>query len=67
MAMATRELKKQGAHRIYITCTHGLFVRDSVEKLGSAGCDEIIATDTILSKYSKVSIASCISKLLDHN
>lgn len=67
MATATCELKKQGAHRIYITCTHGLFVKDSVEKLCSAGCDEIIATDTILSKYSKVSTASCISKLLDHN
>ncbi|OYT57765.1 ribose-phosphate diphosphokinase [Euryarchaeota archaeon ex4484_162] len=65
MAKSIKELKRQGAEKIYVACTHGLFIGNAVEKLLSAGCDEIISTDTIHSKFSKVKIASCVAKILE--
>ena len=64
MAKSIKELKKYGAKKVFVSCTHGLFAGDAVKKLISAGCDKIISTDTIVSDYSKVKIAPCISKLL---
>ena len=64
MAKSIRELKNQGADKVFVACTHGLFVGDSVRKIVAAGCDEIISTDTIKSDFSKVKIAPCISKLI---
>jgi ribose-phosphate pyrophosphokinase len=64
MAKSIHELKKQHAKKVFVACTHGLFAGDSIKKLISAGCNEIISTDTILSKYSKVKIAPCILPLL---
>jgi ribose-phosphate pyrophosphokinase len=67
MAKSIQELKKQGANQIYVACTHGLFAGDAVKKLVSAGCTEIISTDTIINDFTKISVASCISKLLKSN
>ena len=64
MAKSISELKKQGAKKIFVACTHGLFAGDAVKKLISAGCDEIISTDTIVSEFSKVKISPCILQLL---
>jgi len=64
MAKSIKELKKYGAKKVFVSCTHGLFAGEAVKKLISAGCDKIISTDTIVSDYSKVKIAPCISKLL---
>lgn len=64
MVKSIKELKKQGAKDISVACTHGLFVGNAKEKLISAGCDEIISTDTIISEFSKVKAAPCIAELL---
>ena len=64
MATAIKELKKQKASEVYVACTHGLFAGSAIEKLKSANCDEIITTDTILSKYSKVKTAEIIADVL---
>jgi len=64
MANSIKELKKQGAKTVSVACTHGLFVGGAKEKLLSAGCDEIIATDTIENEFSKVSAAQCIAETL---
>jgi ribose-phosphate pyrophosphokinase len=63
MAAAIKELKKQKSGKVYVACTHGLFAGDAIEKLMNAKCDEIIATDTIHSKYSKVKTASVLCEL----
>lgn len=63
MAKSIQELKKHGAKNVYVACTHGLFAGDAIKKLDSAGCNEIISTDTVQSKFSKVKIAPCISPL----
>jgi len=64
MALAIRELKKQGAKKVFVACTHGLFADDAIKKLSNSGCDEIISTDTILNNYSKVKVADSIAKLI---
>jgi len=64
MAKSITELKKHGANKIFVACTHGLFAGDAIKKLSSAGCDEIISTDTIKSVFSKVKIAPSISQLM---
>jgi ribose-phosphate pyrophosphokinase len=64
MAKSIKELKNQGAKKIFVTCTHGLFAGNAVKKLIDSGCDDIISTDTINSSFSKVKIAPCVSHLL---
>jgi len=64
MAKSISELKKHGANKIFAACTHGLFAGGAIKKLSSAGCDEIISTDTIKSEFSKVKIAPSISQLM---
>ena len=55
IATATKELQKQGARRVVAACVHGLFVDKAEENLKP--CDDVIATDTIQSKFTKVSVA----------
>ena len=61
MAKSIQQLKKHGAKNVFVACTHGLFAGDAVKKLTSAGCNEIISTDTIQGDFSKVRISPCIS------
>src|SRR5207248_835 len=55
IAMAAKELRAQGAKRVIAACVHGLFVDKAEENLKA--CDDVIATDTIQSKFTKVSVA----------
>ena len=55
IATASRELKAQGARRVTALCVHGLFVGKAAENLRA--CDEVVATDTVLSAHSKVTVA----------
>jgi ribose-phosphate pyrophosphokinase len=50
-----KELRSQGARRVIAACVHGLFVGKAEANL--KGCDDVIATDTILSNHTKVSVA----------
>jgi ribose-phosphate pyrophosphokinase len=61
MAHSIKELKKQGAKKVSVACTHGLFISGAKEKLLASDCDEIISTDTIESEFSQVSVAECIA------
>jgi ribose-phosphate pyrophosphokinase len=64
MATCVKELKKQKAKQVFVACTHGLFVGEALKKLRSAGVDDIIATDTIHSRFSKVKSAPGIVKTI---
>ena len=64
MAKSIMELKKFGAKKVFVACTHGLFAGDAIKKLNNAGCNEIISTDTINSDFSRVKIAPCITQFL---
>ena len=61
IAEATAMLKSQGAHDVYVACIHGVFVQNAVPRMLHAGVKEIIATDTIESELSKISIAKMVA------
>ncbi len=54
-------LKAQGANDIYVACIHGVFVQNAISRMLHAGVKDIIATDTIESTFSKVSIAKMVA------
>lgn len=64
MAAAIKQLKSQGANAVYAACTHGLFIGGAIEKLTAAGCERVIATDTLEGQFSFVSVASVIAEEL---
>ena len=55
IATAAKELRAQGARRVIAACVHGLFVGPAEANLKA--CEEVIATDTVLSPHTKVSVA----------
>lgn len=61
---AASMLKAQGANDIYVACIHGVFVQNAILRMLRAGVKEIIATDTIESTFSKVSIAKIVAEEL---
>jgi len=64
IALATTSVLKQGARRVIVGCTHPLLIGNAREKLRKAGINYLVATDTIPSEYSKVTVAPVIAKLL---
>ncbi len=55
IATVTKELRSQGARRVIAACVHGLFVGNAEANLKA--CDDVIATDTVQSRHTKVSVA----------
>ena len=64
MATAATELKRRGARRVSAVCLHGLFVADAMQKLRA--CNDV-ATDTIESPATKVSVAPEFAAVLRSN
>lgn len=60
-ARAVRGLKKQGASRVAAACTHGLFMGDARLKILDAGADLLVATDTVQTPTSLVSVSRLIA------
>ena len=44
---ATKLLKKNGAKRVLVGATHGVFAKDAVDNIKAAGVDDIAITNTI--------------------
>jgi len=61
VAKAAQLLKKDGAGKVLVAFTHALLLGGAVEKMKAAGVDEIIATNTIPSKYGKVDVSALIA------
>ena len=64
IAEAAALLKAQGAKDIYVACVHGIFAHNAVSRIHSAGVKELIATDTIESAFSTISIARMVADML---
>ena len=60
-AKAVKGLKKQGASRVAAACTHGLFMGGAREKILDAGADMLVATDTVQTSMSLVSVSRLIA------
>jgi len=61
---AARILREQGAARIFTACVHPLLIGDAEKRILDAGAEEIVGTDSVPSRVSKVSLAPLIAKAL---
>jgi ribose-phosphate pyrophosphokinase len=61
---AAKILKESGAENVYAACVHPLLIGDAEKRISEAGVREIVATDSVPSHVSKVSLAPLISKAL---
>jgi ribose-phosphate pyrophosphokinase len=52
IAVASRNMKKLGARRIYVAATHSLLVGNALNKIKSSGVEKIITGDTLGIKHS---------------
>ena len=57
---ATQFLKRQKCKRVFVACTHGLFIGDAERKIKKAGAVQIISTNTIPRSTSKVDVSEVI-------
>ena len=57
---ATQFLKRQKCKRVFVACTHGLFIGDAERKIKKAGAVQIISTNTIPRSTSKVDVSGVI-------
>ncbi len=64
VAAATNLLRKAGAEKIVAACVHPLLVGDCYEKLIEAGVDEIVGTNTVPSRVSKVDATEPVARYL---
>ncbi|MCD6275480.1 MAG: ribose-phosphate diphosphokinase [Thermoplasmata archaeon] len=62
IARAAEQLRRQGARKIYAVCTHGLFIGKAEENMKKV--NDFASTDTIESKYSKITVAEVIARAL---
>lgn len=61
---ATKILKDLGASKVIVSCVHPVLVEDALLKIFAAGVDDVIATDTLLSDVSVISVASLVADAL---
>jgi ribose-phosphate pyrophosphokinase len=64
MERAIKGLKDQGADKVAVACTHPLLNPGTEKRLLKAGAELILATDTIETKHSNVSIAGMLADYL---
>ena len=57
---AAQFLKRQKCKRVFVACTHGLFVEGAEKKIKKAGVSRIISTNTIPRNTSKVDVSGVI-------
>jgi ribose-phosphate pyrophosphokinase len=61
VAKCAQLLKQHGAKRVIAACAHPVLVGGAADKLKQSGVDELVATNTIPSKYSKVDVSPLIA------
>lgn len=61
---AARILKEQDAAKVFAACVHGLLIDDAEQRILDAGVEEIVSTDSVPSKTSRVTLAPLLSNAL---
>ncbi|AKG92098.1 ribose-phosphate pyrophosphokinase [Geoglobus ahangari] len=61
---SAKKLRSMGAKRIFVAVTHALLDKEVYASILKSGIEEVIATDTVLSPVSRVSVAEMIAGLL---
>ena len=54
--------KKENVSKIYVACTHPVFVGDAEKQIKNAKVTKIIGTNSIQGKFSKIDLSGIISK-----
>jgi len=57
---ASEVLLKAGCKNVFVACTHALLLDKALEKIMDAGVKEVVGTNTVPSKVSKVDVAPAI-------
>ena len=60
VAAASEAVTRQGARKVVVACSHGLFVGDALDKLDKAGVKEVVCTNTVPGKHNKVDVTSVV-------
>ncbi len=61
---AIKALKRAGCGKVFVACTHAILAKDALRRLLECGVEGLVATDTVLSPISHVSVADIISECL---
>lgn len=61
---AARILKEHGATKVVVSCVHPVLVEDALLKIFAADVDDVIATDTLRSDVSVISVAKLVADAL---
>lgn len=61
---AVEILKEYGATKVVVSCVHPVLVEDALLKIFAAGVDDVIATDTLRSDVSIISVAQLVADAL---
>jgi ribose-phosphate pyrophosphokinase len=61
---AAEILRAEGAAKIFAACVHPLLIGDAERRILAAGVEEIVGTDSVPSRNSKVSLAPLIANAL---
>lgn len=62
MATATGKLLSQGADRVLVAATHGIFAGEAEDRLQKAGVDKILVTDSVPTHHSVISCAGALAR-----
>ncbi len=61
---AVKALKRAGCGRVFVACTHAILARNALKRLLECGVESLVATDTVLSPISHVTVADIVSERL---
>jgi len=61
---AVEILKEHGASKVIVSCVHPVLVEDALLKIFASGVDDVVATDTLLSDASVISVAQLVADAL---
>jgi ribose-phosphate pyrophosphokinase len=61
---AAEKLRRAKAGKIVVACVHALLIADAYDRVIAAGVDEVIATNTVPSKVSKVDATESLASYL---
>jgi ribose-phosphate pyrophosphokinase len=64
MKAAAELVLKHGARKALVVCVHGLFAGDALQKLEKAPVGDIVCTNTIPGKFSKVDVSDALTSHL---
>ncbi len=62
MALAAKNSLEAGARHVYAACTHAVMVKGALDRLLSSGIEEVVATDTVPSPVSKITVAPSLAE-----